>query len=57
MNTRGLKMGSGNRVKFYKLDGIMLGICFDTHPFKFTVSLFLFTHCLSIGMGKAYDEA
>ena len=53
---RGSIMGSGDRIKFRTINGIMFGVFVDRFPFEWTVDFYFLCFGVSIGFGKAYDE-
>ena len=48
-------MGSGDRIKFYRVFGFGFGISFERFPFALTMNLHFLMWVASFGFGRAYD--
>ncbi len=49
-------MGSGDRLQFHRTDAFGLGLSVARFPFALTFNAHVLLWCLSIGMGKGYDQ-
>lgn len=49
-------MGSGDRIKFYRIESFGFGFSLSRFPFSVTLYLHALIWSVSIGFGKGYDE-